>query len=141
MRRASAVKFNVISQSNVVFPRLRQPFKQRCHLSLGPLARADADYYGDSEFDYRTGRVYHGNTGSSSQEIDVLRVDGDNLVWSANTGIYGTATGGGAGEEPSFDWNHGSVNAFRRKSIERVMLLSKPALFPRSPFWNEFCQP
>ena len=31
-------------QLNVVLPRLRQPFKQCCHPSLGPLTRAEADH-------------------------------------------------------------------------------------------------
>jgi hypothetical protein len=33
-------------KSNVVFPRLRQPFKQRCHLPLGPFPGAKADHGG-----------------------------------------------------------------------------------------------
>ena len=59
------------------------------------LARAGSDYYGDSEYDFRTGRVYHGSTGSSSQAIQVLRVNGDALTSAGGTGVYGTAQGGG----------------------------------------------
>ena len=59
------------------------------------LSRVSADYYGDFEYDDRTGRVYHGSTGSSSQEIHVRAVVGNTLVYRDDTGTYGSGQGGG----------------------------------------------
>jgi hypothetical protein len=61
------------------------------------LARIGSDYSGDFEYDPRTGRIYHGNSGSSSQQITVNVVDGDKLKAAGNTGTYGTASKGGGG--------------------------------------------
>jgi hypothetical protein len=63
--------------------------------TMSELARTSADYYGDIAFDPRTGRVFHGNSGSSSQEINVLRVSGDSLLHAEGTGTYGSASGYG----------------------------------------------
>ncbi len=60
------------------------------------LASGFGDYYGDIEYDAATGRIYHGNSGSSSREINVLQLVGDTLTYAMGTGTYGTAqTGGG----------------------------------------------
>jgi hypothetical protein len=59
------------------------------------LATRAADYYGDIEYDPTTGRIYHGNSGSSSHEINVLRVTGDTLQAAGGSGVYGTAQNGG----------------------------------------------
>jgi hypothetical protein len=59
------------------------------------LARIGTNCGGDIEYDPRTGRVYHGNTGVSSQEITVSAVDGDRLKRVGETGAYGTAQGRG----------------------------------------------
>ncbi len=63
--------------------------------AMAELSRIRADYYGDMEYDPDTARVYHGNSGSSSREIDVLTVAGDTLVAGESTGVYGTAQSGG----------------------------------------------
>ena len=57
--------------------------------------RARSDYYGDIEYDPRTGRMYHGNSGSSSPEIHVLRVVGEKLSPDGETKSYGSASKGG----------------------------------------------
>lgn len=67
------------------------------------LSRSSVNYYGDIEFDPRTGRLYHGNSGLSSPEIDVLKVSGDSLSYVANTGGYGTAQYGGGSSVLSSD--------------------------------------
>ena len=67
------------------------------------LSRIRADYYGDFEYDHRTGRVYHGSTGSSSQEIVVRAIVDDRLVSREETGVYGSAQGGGPGSVLSTD--------------------------------------
>ncbi len=59
------------------------------------LARIATNYAGDIEYDPRTGRVYHGNSGVSSQEITVSAVDGNRLKTLGSTGTYGTAQGRG----------------------------------------------
>jgi hypothetical protein len=63
--------------------------------TLRELDRTSADYYGDIEYDPATGRIYHGNSGSSSREINVLRLNGDSLTHEGGTDTYGTAQGGG----------------------------------------------
>jgi hypothetical protein len=63
--------------------------------SMEELSRISADYYGDFEYDARTGRVYHGCSGSSSREIHVRRVVGDTLTSIGSSGTYGTAQNGG----------------------------------------------
>jgi hypothetical protein len=52
-------------------------------------------YYGDFELDWRTGRLIHGNSGSSSQEIQAVKIVGDQFVAQEGTGTYGSASGFG----------------------------------------------
>jgi 6-phosphogluconolactonase (cycloisomerase 2 family) len=52
-------------------------------------------YEGSFVYDYHTGRIYHGDTGSSSQEIEAFSINGNQFQFLGNTGIYGTAQGGG----------------------------------------------
>lgn len=62
------------------------------------LARTSSNYSGDIEYDPRTGRIYHGNRGISSPEINVCRVVGDTLRGAVEgSGTYGTASKGGGG--------------------------------------------
>jgi hypothetical protein len=63
--------------------------------SMTHVTNRSADYYGDIEYDSATGRIYHGNSGSSSREINVLRLVGDTLSSGVGTGIYGSAQSGG----------------------------------------------
>lgn len=48
-------------------------------------------YYGDIEYDPVSARVIHGNSGSSSHEVRVYTVVGNNFVAAEGTGTYGTA--------------------------------------------------
>ncbi len=59
------------------------------------LCRARGDYFGDIEYDPKTGRIFHGNTRSSSSEIHTLRLDKDSLIYTEYTEAYGTAQNGG----------------------------------------------
>ncbi len=59
------------------------------------LDRINVWYNGDFEYDHRTGRIYHGNSGSSSHEIIVRRLVGDELRQAVGTGTYGSAQDGG----------------------------------------------
>ena len=63
--------------------------------SMTELSRIAADYYGDMEYDPATGRIYHGNSGLSSCEINVRRVEGNTLITAGGTSSYGTAQNGG----------------------------------------------
>lgn len=64
-------------------------------VGIRELSRSHSGYYGDIEYDPRTGRIFHGGYGSSSQEVIVLKVEGNKLKSEKNTGSYGTAQGGG----------------------------------------------
>jgi VCBS repeat-containing protein len=55
------------------------------------LSRISADYYGDFEYDPRTGFMYHGSTGSSSHEIHARRLLNGTLISGTNSGVYGSA--------------------------------------------------
>lgn len=59
------------------------------------LSGASSDYYGDIEYDPGNGRIYHGNSGSSSAEINVLRLSGNSFSGGIGSGTYGTAQNGG----------------------------------------------
>ncbi|MBY0458809.1 MAG: hypothetical protein K2V38_15840 [Gemmataceae bacterium] len=59
------------------------------------LARARSDYYGDIEYNPRTGHILHGSTGSSSQQVTVNQLSGDGLKKVGDTGTYGSGQGGG----------------------------------------------
>ena len=59
------------------------------------LSRIGANYSGDMEFDHRTGRVFHDNSGNSSHELNVATVVGDRLQAAEATGVYGSASGYG----------------------------------------------
>ena len=48
-------------------------------------------YSGDFRYDPTTGRVLHGNSGSSSQEITAFRIIGNNFYKQEGSGTYGTA--------------------------------------------------
>jgi hypothetical protein len=52
-------------------------------------------YDGDFRFDPHAGRLLHGNSGSSSQEIRAFRLTGNNFVVQEGTGTYGSAQGYG----------------------------------------------
>lgn len=52
-------------------------------------------YSGDFRYDPNTGRLLHGNSGSSSNEIQAFRFVGNNFVNLEGSGIYGSAQGYG----------------------------------------------
>jgi len=71
--------------------------------TLQELARTSSNYSGDIEFDPQTGRIYHGNSGLSSQEITVRRLVGNMLIGSPGTESYGSASGHGGSSVLSTD--------------------------------------
>jgi hypothetical protein len=61
---------------------------------IGPAFYASV-YRGDFRYDVRTGRLVHGNSGSSSQELQAFRVVANDFVRQEGTEIYGSAQGYG----------------------------------------------
>lgn len=89
--------------------------------------RISADYYGDFEYDHRTGRIYHGSSGSSSDEIHARRLVGDNLINAGSTGVYGTAQGAGGTCVLSTD---GSRFYYGRLQVEALDITNNTNTFP-----------
>lgn len=63
-------------------------------LGFGPGYYASV-YFGDFRFDVRTGRLLHGNSAESSQEIQSFRIVNNEFVKQEGSGIYGSAQGYG----------------------------------------------
>ena len=82
------------------------------------IARASSDYYGDIEHDPVTGRIYHGNSGSSSREINVLRLNGDTFNYAGGTGVYGTAQNGGGTAVLSLDGRRFYYGALQVEALD-----------------------
>lgn len=91
------------------------------------LSRIRADYYGDFEYDFRTSRVYHGNSGSSSHEIHVRKVVGDTLINCGDSGTYGTADQGGGTSVLNSD---GKYFYYGRLQVEALDITNNLHYFP-----------
>ena len=52
-------------------------------------------YFGDFRYDVRTGRLLHGNSNESSQEIQAFRIVNNEFVRQEGSGVYGSAQGYG----------------------------------------------
>jgi hypothetical protein len=110
------------------------------------LARIGSDYYGDFDYDPRTGRVYHGNSGSSSHQISVYRVDHDKLVAVGNTGMYGTAQKGGGTATLSVDGSRFYYGALQVEALdvkrnihtfpEPIVAASRDLAFGEKAYYN-----
>lgn len=57
------------------------------------LDSSGADYSGDIEYDHRTGRIFHGNSGISSAEVHVFKLTGDSFSAAESTPTYGELGG------------------------------------------------
>jgi hypothetical protein len=64
-------------------------------VGLRELSSTGCDYQGDIEYDPRTGRVYHGNRGTSGPRISVRTVEWDKVKSPA--GVFGPAAPNGGG--------------------------------------------
>ena len=84
-------------------------------------------YVGDIEYDPATGRVIHGNSGSSSSEIAVLRVVGDTFTTGEATGTYGSAQSGGGTSVLSSDREN---FFFGRLQVEALDVRNNRRSFP-----------
>jgi len=61
---------------------------------------------GDIQYDPSSGRLIHGNSGSSSQEIQAFRLTGNNFVRQEGSGTYGSASGYGGTTVLSTDYRY-----------------------------------
>jgi len=52
-------------------------------------------YYGNFRYDVRSGRLLHGNSGSSSQEVQAFKIASNEFVKQEGSGTYGSAQGHG----------------------------------------------
>jgi predicted Zn finger-like uncharacterized protein len=115
---------------------------------LTELSRVGSNYAGDIEYDPRTGRMYHGNSGISSPEIHVFRLAGNKLQPVAETGTYGTASkagGGGsavlASDGSCFYYGKLQVDANdvknnRRNFLEVILAASRDLAFGEKGYYN-----
>ncbi|HUO74555.1 MAG TPA: Ig-like domain-containing protein [Solirubrobacteraceae bacterium] len=84
-------------------------------------------YYGDIEYDSRSGRLIHGNSGSSSQEIHAFKVSGNTFVPQEQSGIYGSASGYGGTAVLSTD---GSVFYYGELQVDALDVTHNRRVFP-----------
>jgi hypothetical protein len=87
------------------------------------------DYGGDIEYDSVTGRIYHGNSGSSSREINVARLVGNTLSDGVGSGTYGTAQAGGGTAVLSLD---GDRFYYGRLQVEALDVTNNLRTFPQA---------
>lgn len=92
----------------------------------GPAAYAGV-YSGDFRFVPATGRLIHGNSGSSSQEIKAFRVVDDNFVGAESSGTYGSAQGFGGSTVLS---NDGRTFYYGRLAVDANDVTFRKAVFP-----------
>lgn len=93
------------------------------------LSRIGANYYGDFEYDPRTGRIIHGNSGSSSQEIHTRRLVNGMLQSATNTATYGSAQGHGGSSVLSSD---GKYFFYGRLQVEALDVRNNLRVFPET---------
>lgn len=84
-------------------------------------------YSGDIEFDPTTGRLIHGDSGTSGPEIDVLRISGDTFVNGEGSGLYGTADSGGGSSVLSTDFQN---FYYGRLQVEALDVRNNRRMFP-----------
>ena len=99
--------------------------------SMTQLASNGLYYYGDIQYDPKTGRIYHGNSGESSQEIDVITVSGSSLAHTQGTGTYGTAEGYGGTSVLSTD---GATFYFGSLQVAASNVTQNLKVFPEAIF-------
>lgn len=86
-------------------------------------------YFGDFRYDYRTQRLIHGNSNSSSQEITAFKIVGNTFVGQEGSGIYGTAQGYGGTVALSTD---GSAFYYGTLSVQALDVSANLHVFPKA---------
>ena len=95
------------------------------------LSNSRADYRGDFEYDESTGRILHGNSGSSSREINTWRLVGNDFYSQESTGTYGSAQGGGGSSVLSTD---GSAFYYGAMKVEALDVTNTLRVFDETIF-------
>jgi hypothetical protein len=95
--------------------------------NITELSRTGSNYAGDIEFDPKTGRIYHGNSGISSPEIHVTRLEGNTVKPGEDSGTYGTAKQGGGSVTLSVD---GSRFYYGKLQVEALDIKHNLRMFP-----------
>lgn len=84
-------------------------------------------YYGDIEYDNRSGRLIHGDSGLSSQEISAFKVSGNTFAHQEDSGTYGSAQGYGGTSVLAVD---GSVFYYGELQVEALDVGHNRRVFP-----------
>jgi hypothetical protein len=84
-------------------------------------------YEGDFRYDVRTGRLLHGNSGSSSQEIQAFRIVNNEFVKQEGSGTYGSAQGYGQNVVLATD---GSAFYYGALQVDPLDVASNLRVFP-----------
>lgn len=97
--------------------------------SMTELSRRAADYYGDMEYHPATGRMLHGNSGSSSREINAFRIVSNSIISAESSGTYGSAQNGGGTSVLSTD---GQRFYYGRLQVEALDVTNNIRMFPEA---------
>jgi hypothetical protein len=84
-------------------------------------------FFGDFRYDVRTGRLLHGNSGLSSQEIQVFRIVSNDFARQEGSGIYGSAQGYGGTVALAAD---GSAFYYGRLQVDPLDVTHDTRVFP-----------
>jgi hypothetical protein len=83
-------------------------------------------YSGDIQYDPAAGRIIHGNSGLSSQEVQAFRINGTSIVIQESSGGYGSASGHGGSTVLATD---GSAFYYGRLSVDALDVSSNRLVF------------
>jgi len=84
-------------------------------------------FYGNFRYDVNTGRLLHGNSGLSSQEIQAFNIVGNNFHIQEGSGIYGSAQGYGGSVVLATD---ASVFYYGKLQVDALDVTSSRRVFP-----------
>jgi hypothetical protein len=84
-------------------------------------------YFGDFRYDFRSGRLIHGDSGSSSQEVQAFKLLNNEFVKQEASGTYGSAQGYGGTVALAAD---GSAFYYGRLQIDPLDVTHNLRLFP-----------
>ncbi len=84
-------------------------------------------YQGDIAYDYNTGRMIHGNSGLSSQEIYAIKWIGSKIVFQEDSGCYGTSQGYGGTTVLSTD---GRSYYYGKLQVDALNVAFNKRIFP-----------
>jgi hypothetical protein len=88
-------------------------------------------YFGDFRFDWRTGRLLHGNSNLSSQEIQSWKIQNNEFVKQEGSGTYGSAQGHGGSVVLATD---GSAFYYGDLQVDPLDVTHNTRIFPERIF-------